>query len=461
MGLPSFSVIKLKTKCPLCKLIRHIYPDSLTSDSTSYDIRLSSFLINSSTYGSNSALARDFEAAAKGVSLGIVYQTQNGAGYNPSEKPQFTETGCILKLNNSGITGEDQISPMDLQNTEIDFPQLRAWLAECCESHNSSCAEPPKPEPVAGMQVIDVTTRKMVAATVDFDYAALSYVWGSGNKETTQDSLPNPAPQTIEDAFEVARRLGIPYLWVDRYCIRQDRKDEKHDQISKMHLIYSNARITIIAAAGTGPEHGIPGIGGTSRLPQPHALLDQDLLVAAFPHPTSVIKKSKWASRGWTYQEVALSRRRLAFTEYGAYFECNGTSLSEGIDEPIRQLTTKSPRKLQPRLCGGISAWSSNNIWQHISEFSKRDVSYEEDRINALLGIFGALKKSHLWGLPIHEFSVAAFLKDLMWDTKSPAERNSNFPSWSWTGWRGEIGRREPAVLPVTSESCSAGKVSI
>lgn len=284
--------------CPLCRLFRHFHLISrswITAPAT-ISLRASH---ESEMDGDDLIMMRSLlKSISQKVFLAVVCDPL--AAY-PFHQPSIslTEVGCILKTRLWETTSRNaQTIRVELENANIDFPQLKAWQEECCNTHTSSCAKPDEPEPIAGMKVIDVFTRGIIPATLDLDYAALSYVWGTGNQETPQNGLPNPAPKTIEDALEVTKMLGIPYLWVDRYCIRQDREDEKHDQISRMHLIYHNAHVTIIAAAGTGPEDGIPGIRGTPRISQPYAESTDDLLVAAFPHPTNVIKRSKWASRG-------------------------------------------------------------------------------------------------------------------------------------------------------------------
>ena len=62
-------------------------------------------------------------------------------------------------------------------------------------------------------------------------------------------------PKVIKDAFLVTKKLGYRYLWVDRYCIVQDDAQEKHQQIKNMGSIYENARVTIVAAAGSDPTY--------------------------------------------------------------------------------------------------------------------------------------------------------------------------------------------------------------
>lgn len=66
-------------------------------------------------------------------------------------------------------------------------------------------------------------------------YVALSYCWGSvqhfrttnENFSEMQKSIPvEILPQTIRDAFFVAQKLDIRYIWIDALCIIQDNDDD-------------------------------------------------------------------------------------------------------------------------------------------------------------------------------------------------------------------------------------------
>jgi hypothetical protein len=57
----------------------------------------------------------------------------------------------------------------------------------------------------------------------------------------------------------VTLKLGMRYLWVDRYCINQDDPEEKHGAIRNKDSIYRNAFVTTIAAAGSGSDYGLQG----------------------------------------------------------------------------------------------------------------------------------------------------------------------------------------------------------
>ena len=150
----------------------------------------------------------------------------------------------------------------------------------------------------------------------------MSYVWGvqgqAGDFEVSQNQPlldPHKCPKAINDSVQVTLDLNIKYLWIDKYCIDQFDEQDKTIQTGQMDSIYANAVVTIIAAAGDGPHHGLPGVDGTLRSMQP-ALKIGDHLIASMLRPgADAVSKSKWATRGWTYQEGILSKRRLIFTD--------------------------------------------------------------------------------------------------------------------------------------------------
>ncbi|EMD58309.1 hypothetical protein COCSADRAFT_31620 [Bipolaris sorokiniana ND90Pr] len=113
------------------------------------------------------------------------------------------------------------------------------------------------------LRVIDCKSRQLTTVKPGEPYICLSYMWGSG---TTQDvrelgnELPAGVPKAVEDAMAIAINLGIPYLWVDRYCIDQGNPQEKHRLVKNMNRIYEQAEVTIIAAIGDDPHHGLAGV---------------------------------------------------------------------------------------------------------------------------------------------------------------------------------------------------------
>lgn len=50
------------------------------------------------------------------------------------------------------------------------------------------------------------------------------------------------------------------YIWVDALCIVQDDNEDKMHEIQRMHEIYSQAELTIVAATGDGANSGLEAI---------------------------------------------------------------------------------------------------------------------------------------------------------------------------------------------------------
>lgn len=129
-------------------------------------------------------------------------------------------------------------------NTEaVDFKAVNDWVAYCRINHASSCGSLSQ-QSVRPLRLIDCNTRQLAYAPPDCPYVALSYLWGTKafEEQGDQDNLPSVVPKVIEDAMAVAIALGTPYLWVDRYCIRQSNSEEKHRLINSMDTIYGGAQ---------------------------------------------------------------------------------------------------------------------------------------------------------------------------------------------------------------------------
>src|SRR5205814_2379316 len=97
-------------------------------------------------------------------------------------------------------------------------------------------------------------------------------------------------------------------------------------------LVYKNAMLTIVAVAGEGPNHGLPGVGCRLRISQPFEEIGSIQFVSTLPHPVNVIQASNWMTRAWTYQEAIFSPRRLFFTDQQVYFECDSMCCWESLD---------------------------------------------------------------------------------------------------------------------------------
>ncbi|KAH9221870.1 heterokaryon incompatibility protein-domain-containing protein, partial [Leptodontidium sp. 2 PMI_412] len=205
------------------------------------------------------------------------------------------------------------------------------WIDFCRLNHSGDCV-PTALIGISSFRVINCTTQSVINAPQNCQFVALSYVWGRSDLSNQDRKSGAPslhaAPKVIADSIEVTRLLGFQYLWVDRYCINQSDTYEKHDQICRMDAIYASAQLTIIAA-GDDPDMGLPGVNGTLRNPQPIYQVRDYTLVSSLTAASASLHQTAWASRGWTYQEGLLSKRRLLFLSDQVYFECNGMHCTE------------------------------------------------------------------------------------------------------------------------------------
>jgi hypothetical protein len=374
----------------------------------------------------------------------------------------------------------------------IDFSMLSGWLnnpiPDCSYAHSrrkalgSNRSASGKPSRTGSwetarhrvlameLDVINCTTRRVVRLPVDEQYVTLSYVWGrpSGDirrgtprrpdsvrgslrlavtdEDDNQDKstpLPTKLPLTIEDSISVCKALDYRYLWIDRYCIPQKDREMRNRQIQQMDDIYCGSALTIIACAGSGPQYGLPGVS-KPRVPCPsfHTGGSEYLQMIPTVHD---IYSSTWGSRAWTYQEALLAQRRLFFTDRQVYFESK-----DMVESELTTLVPVVTRVLDPRIYSQVtSSTFPGDIHKCIQEYTRRDLSFQSDVMNALLGILTYYGREHgilhLWGIPFSANTPASidepprkrvitFEESLCWYPTSQHSRREGFPSWSWAG---------------------------
>ncbi|KAH7122756.1 heterokaryon incompatibility protein-domain-containing protein, partial [Dendryphion nanum] len=308
------------------------------------------------------------------------------------------------------------------QLDQQDYECISRWLADCHENHVSTCP-PHTAQRSIQLSFIDCHNAVVVLTPFDASYLALSYVWdvpthlGVGN--TSHQTLLN-APMVIKDAMEVTIRLGYQYLWVDRYCINQDDAEEKYRQINHMNYIYAGAEVTIVAAADMSIVGGLQGVSSRTNS------LDSGFRLGPYLHtlvpvPRLAIKRSKWNSRGWTYQEAVLSPRKLVFTTHHIYMQCNGKHAfvshspnGQKYTFPPHDNFTGQFKNHQVAMMAlesnpyPESHFGRTNVElfnSHIKEYVVRELSFESDRFNAIRGVLSHFETQHppvfqIYGLP-------------------------------------------------------------
>lgn len=382
----------------------------------------------------------------------------------------YTVFGLLNKETDQDRVAIRRLSPM------ADLSRVREWIQFCDENHtNSDLVCRPKVKngiSLEGFKVIDCKDRRNVLVQgTALEYVTLSYVWGSEVPEFPDKSgrLPSALPELIQGVIEVVLDLGYRYLWIDRYCVPQhDSSDIKTLLLQNMHEIYSRSTLTIIAAASICPSEGLTGITRPRKIKQQLFQLNSIQLIPWVNDVKDEIKCSIWNSRGWTYQEALLSRRKLVFTEKQCYFQC-GTghhsykemSRIESIDYDLKSEKSGgndygTPLVFPSRL---------NQSFEHlvagfnrrVNDYIQRRLSRDCDVLPAFLGILSMFMSEnadfhgHLHGVPIFDpkvtgpadcctDAVGIMIAGFTWWFESDYEgiipsRRKVFPSWSWCDW--------------------------
>lgn len=362
-----------------------------------------------------------------------------------------------------------------LTETVADWNLFSKQLANCHDRH-TVCKDSRTTNLPTNFRLIEVANNKVVAARPDlpYRYVALSYVWGSqsnarflrateANIDELSKRLPvDDLPATIRDALFVCERLGEKYLWVDCLCIKQDNAEDKAAQIKSMSAIYSAASLVIVAAHGDNMNAGLMGVSRL-RQPQAHRRFSGIHVNVELPPLWDVVGKSTWDTRGWTYQEIMLSRRKLFFTERQVYLECglqisHEESLKYPSFNPSRHEKSRYPTPTsslyytynyvfsnseKPELVQQAE-WRGKAWQRHVARYSKRNLGTHSDKLNAFTGILYALYSEHevFWGLPLPHLDIA-----LLWNQESRYDdnigRSDLFPSWSWASCSVELSNQQ------------------
>ncbi|KAH8725653.1 heterokaryon incompatibility protein-domain-containing protein [Phaeosphaeriaceae sp. PMI808] len=356
---------------------------------------------------------------------------------------------------------------------EIVYRFLARWIKACDDQHNGYCQPTPvqkrRPHQIPDW-IIDTRDARIVPGHTVSQYTALSYVWhyDEANAQSPQaerlllkqnnlSEFQKPGylngtaalhlPQVIKDAIDIVRKLEERFLWVDCLCIVQDNGDTRA-QVEHMDEIYSGAYFTIIAATSSRlfgmlrntEKRKMGGIALFNRSPA-EAYIDglyQNLF------------DSKWATRGWTFQEQILSKRAVIFIDGDMFWDCQHCVWDKHELIPGSNAETNGsyakPYYDIARQMSSIS-WPDFGMYiELVCLYNNRDFTYPQDSLTAFSGILNSLARSFPFGfvsgLPQLFLDIA-----LLWQPFSRAKRRNakdggavapsrHLPSWSWCGWQ-------------------------
>ncbi|KAK4179784.1 hypothetical protein QBC36DRAFT_360562 [Triangularia setosa] len=323
-------------------------------------------------------------------------------------------SGFIARVGSNCVYKGRALSIKHVNSDKADFEQIKGWITTCNGSHSDAACNPTQVQlipPFSAHPLRDEGYYPQGHRTAAIHRIELHM--GCPFKMTSQnpDSLNSLRLEAVvEDAINVTLSLGCVYLWVDRYCVDQKPGPVKNEQPRHMNFVYHDAEVMIIGAAGEGASFGSPSVGQRLRKHQP------------------------------AMNEGLLSRRHLFFTQYEVSFECNGLLAREAIAVVN-------------------SAEDDLGVHQRLSGYTPRQLTYELDALNAMLGVFQLYSSLpqpayHLCSILIvpqtytyvenqhvdidpgtERSKLAGFVSGLL-STPQPGRRHPDFPSRSWTGWR-------------------------
>jgi hypothetical protein len=219
--------------------------------------------------------------------------------------------------------------------------------------------------------------------------------------------LPSGLPQTISDAIEVCRKVGIRYIWIDALCIIQNSDEDKLNEISQMGRIYKNSTVVIVAACATSVTDGFLSNAPEDSITELPIFVDDSTSGKVYlrlkDSENTYDTDEPIFQRAWTFQEFVLPSRALVFDSHQIHFKCleqeveplfqthlefnfDCPNLPKSILSPADEnLAQKYPMRTKPQI----------EIWERmINEYSRRDMKFFQDRLVALAGVASELAKS-------------------------------------------------------------------
>ncbi|EXJ95641.1 hypothetical protein A1O1_00763 [Capronia coronata CBS 617.96] len=361
--------------------------------------------------------------------------------------PQTFKDGYIVLLADDAPNREffgRRITSPDL----LDPTQIRQWICDCERTHADECEESLVHPDLLGapknvFRAIDVDQMCIVETSQSSRYVALSYLWGKNFSQlfTTSKNLPKLSqpgalekerlPRTIKDAITLTKLLGERYLWTDSLALLHDDGFHYHDD-----WVYARAALTVVAGSGKDANAGLPGVRKESRkFHQEIEEVKPGLRLMVSHLAEDYISTSQWDSRAWTFQERMLSRRCLLFVNGRIYYQCRRTTFCEDMELPPSNGWSLDSIDMPTRI---FREKPFVQFTSAVELYTRRDLTNPMDILNAFEGVQLVLEKRI--GAKIYFGALETMLdSSLIWESTKRLFRRQGFPSWSWSGWMGEV----------------------
>jgi hypothetical protein len=223
------------------------------------------------------------------------------------------------------------------------FEILRQWLHDCDFNHPRCDRDPDVHGPAQTelpTRLVEIgaqssSTIRVVHPKEAVQYAAVSYRWGNVsqylNYQTTRETIAEKEkgialaslPALLQNAIEVAREIGMRYIWIDALCIVQGPGGDYETEAERMETVFSGAYCVLAASRAAD-------VSAEFLIERPR----REAVVVPIPGSPSIfiaedidnfqrdVIDGALNQRGWVLQERALARRTIYFAESQIYWEC-------------------------------------------------------------------------------------------------------------------------------------------
>ncbi|KAF7556380.1 hypothetical protein G7Z17_g1415 [Cylindrodendrum hubeiense] len=333
----------------------------------------------------------------------------------------------LVPASDSSIINLKSLAPSD--QSDVVWNGIKYWITECASNHTNCDVQRNttwKPTRLlhlgslsSPMEIRLVEGKSLPDAA---QYLTLSHCWGDLQplqltSQTIHDfksSLPMESlPKTFLDAFNVTRRLGHEYIWIDALCIVQDDPEDWALETGRMASVYSNSFLTIAATAAENASEGVfyPNEKRDVNSWLPARIhrswggqFSGDFYVCDYRDWWMKLGDAPLNRRGWAFQERILSPRVLHLGLEQVAFECPSMTACERLpygslsrihgeiggpgSSLTRFITTqKGDGARIPTMIGILGQWN-----ELVRNYAHGQFAVETDKMVALSGIVDSFK---------------------------------------------------------------------
>lgn len=371
--------------------------------------------------------------------------------------------------------GHSHLSYAESCTSSLTTLELAMKWINNCRTYHAECRQLQKQDNWWPTRLIDVGNEgdgkwKIVSLPDKLQsqptYMTLSYRWGStGNFRLLKENLHSfqnglsvaDLPRTFQDAFSVAWRFSVKFLWIDALCIIQDCSEDWSRESAAMRLVYANALCNLAAVASSDPNGGLFRSRNPEDL-QPslvRAALDKSTPSGYYYAVDSDYTKRQFLGkellkRGWVFQERLLSPRVLYFAEEQVFWECFTEQRCEMFPHGIPCPCSSKSQTLSIITGLGNKALAAEERptlpialeWERlVQEYTDCKLTKASDRLSAIEGVADLFRDTfhdtYVFGLWKIELA-----RQLSYYVRSPCIELSSqciAPSWSWASLQSPV----------------------